>query len=134
MQIVLETVFLKAEKKGEKLETFERGSKQFVDVDAGRSRSLRRRLRVCHQSIISERAGPTAVRADRVARVLQVVTNLIDSGHLILQKTNMFSLQPTVVSKSSNPGLSLLSRGIGEEKEQHGQTKLEVCLEPEVHL
>ncbi|XP_030829672.1 titin homolog isoform X5 [Strongylocentrotus purpuratus] len=43
----------------------------------------------------------------------------------------MFTLQPTVVSKSSNPGLSLLSRGIGEEKEQHGQTKLEVCLEPE---
>ncbi|XP_063951915.1 titin homolog isoform X30 [Lytechinus pictus] len=43
----------------------------------------------------------------------------------------MFSLQQSIVSKSSNPGLSLLSRGIGEEKQQHGHRKLEVCLEPE---
>ncbi|XP_071499527.1 uncharacterized protein [Diadema antillarum] len=40
---------------------------------------------------------------------------------------------PSVIGKSSNPGLSLLSRGIGEEKRKtkSGHRKLEVCLEPE---
>ena len=36
------------------------------------------------------------------------------------------------MSTDFNTGLSLLSRGIGEERGRSGHRKLEVCLEPQV--